>query len=279
MRIIRVFPRRTKATPDDELAFVGDPPLLRPEADEVHVSCTFTWDLPEAIRLVLAWTRYYPTKLGGPACGSMPCEFTPGRYLRPGCVITTRGCPNHCDYCFVPQREGPLRELTIRNGWNVLDNNLLAASRTHIEAVLHMLAKQKERAMFTGGLEAKRVQPWFAKALKEIRTRSAFLAYDRPSDRIPIKDAAKLLVPCFWKRRIGCYVLCGYMGDSIEDATERCQYVQNLDMRAFPMYYRPAQKHLPPAKDWKKFLRSYNRGIPVKSPVNQRGSETAEFLL
>jgi len=53
-RIIRVFPRRTSFTPVDELAFVGDPPLERPAADEVHVSCTFTWDRPRAEYLKLA---------------------------------------------------------------------------------------------------------------------------------------------------------------------------------------------------------------------------------
>ena len=49
--MIRVFPRRTKWTPDDELAFVGDPPLFRPKERVVNISVTFTWDLPEANRL------------------------------------------------------------------------------------------------------------------------------------------------------------------------------------------------------------------------------------
>jgi hypothetical protein len=59
VNIVRVFPRRTSLTPDDALAFVGDPPLWRPEADEVHVSCTFTWDIPEAKRLAEAWSHLY----------------------------------------------------------------------------------------------------------------------------------------------------------------------------------------------------------------------------
>lgn len=43
MEIARVFPRKTKATPDDELCFFGPPPLLNmPEVDEVHISVTFT---------------------------------------------------------------------------------------------------------------------------------------------------------------------------------------------------------------------------------------------
>ena len=40
-RIIRVFPRRTAATPVDDLAYVGLP-FFWSEADEVHISVTFT---------------------------------------------------------------------------------------------------------------------------------------------------------------------------------------------------------------------------------------------
>jgi len=45
MSVIRVFPQRTKWTPDDDLAFVGHPPLFRPgsESTPVFVSVTFTW--------------------------------------------------------------------------------------------------------------------------------------------------------------------------------------------------------------------------------------------
>ena len=43
-RIIRVFPRKTSYTPDDEMAFIGMPPIIIPEHDEIHVSCSFTWD-------------------------------------------------------------------------------------------------------------------------------------------------------------------------------------------------------------------------------------------
>ena len=36
MNIARVFPRKTKATPTDSLAFIGEPPLFLPDADEVY---------------------------------------------------------------------------------------------------------------------------------------------------------------------------------------------------------------------------------------------------
>ena len=56
-RIARVFPRRTAATPTDSLVFINTPPPLlnMPEVDEVHVSCTFTWDLRSAEELAYQW--------------------------------------------------------------------------------------------------------------------------------------------------------------------------------------------------------------------------------
>ena len=72
MAIIRVFPRKTSMTPEDSYSFVGDPPLFRPDAKEVHVSVTFTWDIEEGKRLQRAWANYYPNvKIGGPAMGSI----------------------------------------------------------------------------------------------------------------------------------------------------------------------------------------------------------------
>ena len=41
-RVIRVFPRRTKATPTDNLAAINRIPDLLDYADEVHVSVAFT---------------------------------------------------------------------------------------------------------------------------------------------------------------------------------------------------------------------------------------------
>jgi len=43
MSLVRVFPRRTQATPDDDLAFIGPPPLFLPQIQEIHISVAFTW--------------------------------------------------------------------------------------------------------------------------------------------------------------------------------------------------------------------------------------------
>lgn len=126
--MIRVFPRRTKWTPTDSLAFVGDPPFphLLPSEQPVGISCTFTWDIPEARRLQRSWSRFYSNvQIGGPAFNDRGGFFHSGVFVKPGITITSRGCPNHCGFCLVPKREGSLRELPIVDGWNVADNNLL----------------------------------------------------------------------------------------------------------------------------------------------------------
>lgn len=141
MKIARVFPRKTNASPTDELAFFDRPGLFDYEINEVHVSVTFTWDIERAKRLTDAWAKVAPVRLGGPAMGERGGDFIPGLYLKPGYIITSRGCPNRCWFCSVPKRDGPLRELPIHEGCNVLDDNLLACSENHIRAVFTMLAK------------------------------------------------------------------------------------------------------------------------------------------
>jgi len=120
------------------------------EADEVHVSVTFDWDKRAAEMLARQWEAVAPVKVGGPAYNDPGGEFEPGMYLKKGYVITSRGCPNHCWFCRAWRNEGNIRELEIKEGWNVLDNNLLACSEGHQEAVFWMLSKQKERIKFTG---------------------------------------------------------------------------------------------------------------------------------
>ena len=103
MKIARVFPRRTTATPDDTLAFTTPPPKELPDIDEVHISVTFTYDMDKAEQLAEAWLKVgVPVKRGGVAMGEPGGEFVPSMYLKHGYVITSRGCDNTCWFCSVP---------------------------------------------------------------------------------------------------------------------------------------------------------------------------------
>lgn len=258
---IRVFTERTSYTPDDDYAFVGRPPLVRPPAEEVHVSCVFTWKKSIAEDLARDWGQYYSVvKIGGPAYDDAGDEFTPGMYIKQGEVITSRGCPNKCSYCFVPKREGCLRLLQIKEGWDILDNNLLACPRSHIEAVLAMLAKQNRKIMFRGGLEARRLEPWFADAICEIGVSQLFLAYNGPPDKESVADIINLLKARGCTRHnIFCYVLVGFKADTQQKATERLQWVVDQGGSPFAMYYRDKNSEGNVPVEWRCFVRLWNR--------------------
>jgi hypothetical protein len=261
--IARVFPRRTHATPRDPYAFIGDPGLFIPDdVTEVHVSVTFTWDLPEAARLADAWSRIAPVTIGGPATGMRGEEFVPGRYVREGYVITSRGCPNHCFFCSVPKREGKLRELPVRDGWNLLDDNILACSDAHLANVFVMLERQKaqgHRIEFTGGLEAKRLKPWHVDALKHLRPKQIFFAYDTPDDLPPLEEASRLFREARYGTRsiLRCYVLVGYQGDTFQAAEERLRTAMRLGFCPMAMLYRDEQGKT--TAEWRRFQRAWAR--------------------
>lgn len=179
--IARVFPRKTNATPDDDLALTGPlPRAIRNTGggiDEVHVSVTFTYDIPKAEKLVKSWERLgVPVKIGGPAFGDRSGDFTPGLYMKTGYTFTSRGCGNKCWFCSVWKDCDGLRELEIKDGWNVCDDNILSTSEGHFRAVCEMLKRQPERPIFTGGIEAKILKPWQAELLKEVKTKRLYCA-------------------------------------------------------------------------------------------------------
>jgi len=259
----RVFPRRTSATPDDELAFVGDPPLFLPTVDEVHVSCCFTWDRPEAERLARAWAAagYKKVRIGGPAYDAPAGDFTPGMYVKAGMTITSRGCIRRCPFCFVPKREGGLTLLDIKGGWDILDNNLLACPRGHVDAVLDMLDQQPRAARFTGGIDARLCRPWFAKRLGRMRVQILYTAYDVPGAKPAVERTIRMLRnEGLSQRQVGCYVLVGQDGDSLARAEGRLEWVFQTGGTPFAMFYRPADDlrfTIPTA--WRSFVRKWNR--------------------
>lgn len=264
MRIIRVFPRKTKATPDDDLVRFG-PPDLFDEADEVHISVTFTWDLPLAERLARAWSPVAPVIIGGPATGEAGGVFVPGRYVKRGYVITSRGCNNHCWFCSVWKREGKTHTLPITEGNNVLDDNLLACPDDHVRAVFRMLQGQRD-VQFTGGLEAKILKPWHVEEMAKLRLRQAFFAYDTPDDLEPLVEAGKVLQEAnitFRNRKARAYVLCGYPKDTFEAADKRMRQTVAAGFMPMAMLFRDTEGRRD--KEWMRWQRQWARPAIISS--------------
>ncbi len=259
-RVIRVFCRKTSYTPVDDMAFVGEPPLMRPEADEVHISVVFSWDVRYAEHLQDAWEQYYPkVRLGGPAMGNKGEGFTPGMYIKPGVTFSSRGCPNACNWCLVPEREGRLRLFDpIAEGYIIGDNNLLSCPSSHRWKVFEMLRRQKRAAIFSGGLQASLVTDEIAEELRGLRIDSLFLAADTEGALKPLAKALGRLsfLP---RRKLRCYVLCAYNGETIEHARARLERVWEMGAMPFAMLYQPPERWIDYACGWRALARQWSR--------------------
>lgn len=264
-KLARVFPRRTKATPIDDLAFFGPPDMLS-EADEVHVSVTFTPDMPYAERLAEEWRHVAPVKIGGVAYGDPGHEFVPGKYIKHGYTFTSRGCPRRCWFCDVWRRDPVPRLMPIQDGYNILDDNLLACPEDHVRAVFDMLRRQKRRVEFTGGLEALALQDYQVGLLVDLKPRpNCFFAYDPGDEFETLKSAAdRLLSAGFTARshRLRCYVMIGFPKDTLTKAEERLMSILNLGFTPHAMLWLPthknAEKHRP-GPEWRQFQRRWAR--------------------
>ena len=270
MRILRVFPAATRATPHDELAVVDRGPGLFDQADEVHVSCLFTWNRERAERLARQWERVAPVKVGGPAFGTRGEDFVPGMYVAEGYTITSRGCPNRCWFCSVWRREGnQVRELPIMPGYNVLDDNLVACTEEHIRAVFDMLRSQPEPVEFSGGWEAARLRQWHVELLATVKLHQVWFAYDEDSDLEPLIAAGKLLREAGINltksgnvsHRIRCYCLVGWPKDSFDAADKRLRTAYANGFLPMAMLFRDAKGKT--EHQWRRFQKFWARPASI----------------
>jgi hypothetical protein len=258
------------------LAFIGecpDPKVLEQlglDIGEVHVSVCFSADKDYAECLSEEWrTVGVPVKIGGRAYGDPGGEFIPGMYLRLGKTITSRGCNNHCGFCDVWKREGPLRELEIKPGYDILDNNLLSCSETHIRAVFEMLKGQKEPARFTGGLEAKIMKPWHVELLANARVDRFYCAYDTQDDYEPLVQAGRMLRDAGLQGKAYAYVLVGYRGDTQERAEKRLYDTARAGFLPYAMVYIDETGEKP--EGWAQFQRKWTRPAITRAVVEAAG--------
>ena len=246
MKIARVFPVITKYSPSDAHVYNGPPSLLSglEDYDEIHISCIFTWHLERARWLVDQWELQYPgrVRLGGPAVpGDVADEFTPGRYLKRGVTTTSRGCPNKCRFCLVPEREGRIRTLNqIHPGHLVQDNNLLACPREHRARVYQMLRGQ-QGVRFIGGLESRRLTQWDVDEMRSIPgLASLHFACDAPRDLLPLRRALDLCRGVFPREMLRCFVMVAFdPAETVDDAEERLHKVIEAGAYPFVQLYQP----------------------------------------
>ena len=275
--IIRVFPRRTSYTPDDDMAFVGMPPLLIPEHKEIHISCAFTWDKAYCEELAFQWEgrTNKPVKLGGPAFGSSAKNFEQGMYIKKNIIFTTRGCNNNCPWCCVPNLEGKLKELPICEGNIIQDNNFLQASRQNKDKVFEMLKHQKS-ICFKGGLEADLIDDHFINGISGLRISELWLACDTDARLPEFKKACeKLSRAGFNREKIKCYVLS--YGKDREKDEARAQAVYEAGAMPFVQLYRDfSDNKTEYDTDWNAWARMWQRPAATRAHM-EKGTSYKEF--
>jgi len=269
MRILRVFPRRTNFTPKDDLVAISYPEFWRPEVDEVHISCLFTWDRELCEKLKKEWSQYCPVvKIGGPAYGLDGDGFVPGRYVREGVTFTSRGCNFICPWCLVPKMEGRFRALKYVVPGNVIqDNNILLANADHLAKVFSMLKTQRA-VRFLGGLDIRLLRDWHIEELRSLRIKELWLALDSWDLQRQFKKAVeKLRRAGFSRNQIRCYVLAGF-DEPIQEAEGRLRFAYECGALPFVQLYQPPNKKKRMAGERSRednlFVRKWSRPAAIK---------------
>ena len=265
MKIARVFPTKTSMTPIDQDAYYDTPGMFMPHYDEVHISCSFTWDTLKARRLAREWEHIAPVRIGGVAIdGESDQPFQAGLYLRKGITITTRGCPNNCGFCIAGNKK--FIEFDDFPEGNILqDNNILACSDHHWRLVVSMLKKQKA-IEFKGGLDKYRLTPEQADDLRSLRIKTLWLACDQPQGIEPLRKAVNILLNAgFTRNHLYCYVL---IGNNARENIHRLKEVYSIGCMPFAQLYQPGEY----TQAWKRLQRRWARPMIIRKRVVIRPS-------
>ncbi len=255
--------------------------MFRPPEQPVKISVAFIWDLEEAERLYRSWKQFYSdVEIGGPATGMKSGAFTPGRFVKKGMIFTSRGCPNRCWFCSVWKREPKTVEFPIKEGWNIADDNILACSKDHLRRVCEMLKNQKERPVFSGGLEAKRLTRWHADLLVSLKPDRLYFAYDTADDYEPLVDAGKIMREAGIPKRkhvLVAYVLMGYPGDTMEEAEKRMNQCLDAGFVPYAMLWRNEKgKH--DSREWLHYQRRWVRPQLIFKRERHEGPELVQAI-
>jgi hypothetical protein len=123
-----------------------------------------------------------------------------------------------------------------------------------------MLEEQPQRAEFTGGLEAARLEPWHVDLLAALKPNRMYFAYDTPDDLEPLHSAGAMLQEAGFtatSHRLCCYVLVGYPGDRFAKAEQRLHETIAAGFFPFAMLWRDQGGNRKP--DWITFQRRWAR--------------------
>lgn len=179
----------------------------------------------------------------------------------------TRGCPNKCAWCIVPDKEGDIapaaniEEFLRHDKVVLLDNNVLA--HRHGIRQIEKMADLKVKVDFNQGLDARLIDAPIAKRLASLRWLSPLrLACDSQAMKPYIDNAVKLLreANCT-PRNYFCYMLV----KDVDDAHDRSEFLRGLGVDPFAQPYRDFTNRTEPTMEQRDFARWVNHKAIWKS--------------
>ena len=157
----------------------------------------------------------------------------------------TRGCPRHCPFCVVGDKEGLVSKkvANLSEFWNgqkeiqILDPNILACDQ-HME-LLTQLAESGASVEFNQGLDARMLTEENIELLKQIKIKRIHFAWDNPKDK-----KAPMGLEFFADhydikpnhRQITVYVLVNYWS-TFEEDLKRIYWLRDMGYVPYVMIY------------------------------------------
>jgi len=133
-----------------------------------------------------------------------------------------------------------------------------------------MLGRQAQRVQFTGGIEAARLEPWHVDLFAGLSPKpTIFFAWDTPDDYEPLRNAAIAMLNSGFtaaSHNLRCYVLIGFLGDTMDAADRRLTQCVRLGLTPMAMLHRDQSGQTNP--EWRAFQRRWARPAIIHAKVH-----------
>ena len=179
----------------------------------------------------------------------------------------TRGCPNSCNWCIVPTKEGGITDHAdigefLRHKEVVLmDNNVLASN--HGIKQIEKLARLGVKVDFNQGLDARLIDEHVARLLSKVKwIRFIRLSCDTHA-QLPIIQKAVTLLRWHNANPAQLFVYC--LVKDVQEALERVKVLKGMYLTIFAQPYRDFSMNSTPSQKQKRFARWVNHKAIFKS--------------
>lgn len=152
----------------------------------------------------------------------------------------SRGCPRKCPWCVVPEKEGgihpvPVKNLNPRGEYVVVCDNNFFANPEWFEAICYL--RHLKFALDFQGIDVRVITGYQALSLSRLRHyKQIKFAWDVPGDERGVLGGIKTLLKYIRPYRLMCYVLIGF-NSSEEQDLHRIETLRSLKIDPFVMPY------------------------------------------